>query len=446
MLTERMLSTLIHDITATHLRLQPVHEDHIPHAKSSKPTLLYAHVPFCERLCPYCSFNRYPFREEVARPYFASMRKEMKMLKDLGYDFNSLYIGGGTPTIMLDELCETIDYARDLFSITDVGTETNPNHIVQPWLDKLHGRVQRLSVGVQSFNNDLLKQMDRYDKYGDGETIFENIGIASEYFDSLNVDMIFNFPSQTEEILIDDLEKIATCGCRQTTFSPLYVSNATMRKMRETLGPMDWNREYRFYQLIDGVLAGGKDPMFRRTTLWTFTRNGVDTAANEGEIDEFQVSSESYPAVGSGSISCLDGMMYVNTFSIDEYNQAIAEGRQPLMGKTRMSDRDLMRYRFLLQLYQQRFDKKQFERDFGCSVEVGLPAEMAFMRMNKAFATDDANELTLTPMGRYLTVVMYRQFLSGMNNLRDQARAALTGPEHELLFGDGTPEHWREEQ
>jgi coproporphyrinogen III oxidase-like Fe-S oxidoreductase len=139
-------------------------------------------------------------------------------------------------------------------------------------------------------------------------------------------------------------------------------------------------------------------------------------------------------------------MMYVNTFSIDEYNQAIAEGRQPLMGKTRMSDRDLMRYRFLLQLYQQRFDKKQFERDFGCSVEVGLPAEMAFMRMNKAFATDDANELTLTPMGRYLTVVMYRQFLSGMNNLRDQARAALTGPEHELLFGDGTPEHWREEQ
>jgi coproporphyrinogen III oxidase-like Fe-S oxidoreductase len=169
---------------------------------------------------------------------------------------------------MLDELCETIDYARDLFSITDVGTETNPNHIVQPWLDKLHGRVQRLSVGVQSFNNDLLKQMDRYDKYGDGETIFENIGIASEYFDSLNVDMIFNFPSQTEEILIDDLEKIATCGCRQTTFSPLYVSNATMRKMRETLGPMDWNREYRFYQLIDGVLAGGKDPMFRRTTLW----------------------------------------------------------------------------------------------------------------------------------------------------------------------------------
>lgn len=111
-----------------------------------------------------------------------------------------------------------------------------------------------------------------------------------------------------------------------------------------------------------------------------------------------------------------------------------------IMGKTKLGKHDLMRYRFLLQLYDLRLDKKQFERDFGCTVERGLPAEMSYMRLNKAFATDDENELTLTPKGRYLTLVMYRQFLSGMNNLRDQARAALTGPERELLFGDGTPE------
>ena len=77
--------------------------------------------------------------------------------------------------------------------------------------------------------------------------------------------------------------------------------------------------------------------------------------------------------------------------------------------------------------------------EFGVSVDAGLPYEMAFMRLNGAFATDNAEELTLTEKGRYLTLVMYRQFLSGMNNLRDQARAQLTGLEHELLFGDGTP-------
>lgn len=76
--------------------------------------------------------------------------------------------------------------------------ETNPNHLAEPWLSEMKGRVQRLSVGVQSFNNDLLKQMDRYKKYGSGEEIFERIGQAAPYFDSVNVDMIFNFPSQTE--------------------------------------------------------------------------------------------------------------------------------------------------------------------------------------------------------------------------------------------------------
>ncbi|MDZ4063123.1 MAG: coproporphyrinogen dehydrogenase, partial [Coriobacteriia bacterium] len=76
---------------------------------------------------------------------------------------------------------------------------------------------------------------------------------------------------------------------------------------------------------------------------------------------------------------------------------------------------------------------------FGYGIEAGLPIEMAFMRANKAFETDNSEELTLTPFGRYLILVMYRQFLSGLNNLRDQARAALPGAERELLFGEGSP-------
>ncbi len=353
--------------------------------------------------------------------------------------------------------------AREHFSIKEVASETNPNHLTQPWLDKLHGRVQRLSVGVQSFDNDLLKQMDRYEKYGSGEEILERIAEAAPYFDSLNVDMIFNFPSQSEEVLLSDLEKIALCGCRQTTFSPLYVSAATTKKMVSVLGAMDYEREYRYYQIIDGVLAGGSEPMFKRSTLWTFTRNepagtherpasvcgcmaeiqdaghGASTRGENGQIEEYQVNYNEYPAIGSGSITHLNGNLYVNNFSIKDYNAAIEAGHMSIMGKTKMSKRDLMRYRFLLDLYKLRLDKRAFKRDFGCSVELGLPAEMAFMRLNGAFETDNRDELTLTPRGRYLTVVMYRQFLSGMNNLRDQARAALTGVERELLFGDGSP-------
>ncbi len=440
MFSERVLTGIIKRMAKDQLVINPTEETQMPAPIPGKKYMLYMHVPFCERLCPYCSFNRYPFHPEIASPYFDSMRKEMMMLKDLGYDFESIYVGGGTPTIMIDELCKTIDLARENFSIKEVASETNPNHLVQPYLNKLKGRVQRLSVGVQSFDDTLLKQMDRFEKYGSGDEILERIAGALPYFDSLNVDMIFNFPSQTEDMLFADLEKVAQSGCRQVTFSPLYTSSATTKKMSSTLGKLDYNREQRFYGIIGGVLADGDDALFRRETLWTFNRKEDAKRGNDPlMVEEYAVSYEEYPAIGSGSITHLDGSLYVNNFSIREYNEAIAKGHMPIMGKTVLSRPDLMRYRFLLQLYGLRLDKRQFERDFGCSVEKGLTMEMAFMRANRAFATDDENELTLTPMGRYLTAVMYRQFLSGINNLRDEARNALSGPEHELLFGEGVP-------
>ena len=154
-----MLSKVVEACTANYLQLKPCDEAFMPSPNPGQPYMLYMHVPFCERLCPYCSFNRFPFREDRAKPYFQNMRREMRMLKDLGYDFDSVYIGGGTPTIMIDELCETIDMARDLFSVKEVSSETNPNHLTHEYLEKLKGRVQRLSVGVQSFDDDLLREV-----------------------------------------------------------------------------------------------------------------------------------------------------------------------------------------------------------------------------------------------------------------------------------------------
>ena len=152
-------------------------------------------------------------------------------------------------------------------------------------------------------------------------------------------------------------------------------------------------------------------------------------------IDEYVVDYEEYPAIGSGGITYLGDNLFVNTFSVNDYNAAIAAGRMSLMGKTTFSLRDRMRYRFMMQLFGLRLDKRQFERDFGCTVEAGLPVEMAFMKASGAFDRDTRDELTLTPKGRYLMVVMMRQFFIGVNNLRDQARAALVGEERELIFG-----------
>ena len=435
MLSERMLTAVVRQCTKSYLKLRPTDDVRVPAPKPGQKYMLYMHVPFCERLCPYCSFNRFPFAEDRARPYFASMRKEMMMLKELGYDFESLYVGGGTPTIMIDELCDTIDLAKETFSIKEVSSETNPNHLIPAYLDKLQGRVQRLSVGVQSFDDGLLKQMDRYDKYGSGAEILARIGEASPYFTSLNVDMIFNFPAQTEDILINDIERVVESGTSQTTFYPLMASPSVARQLARTVGRVDYARERTYYEIVSELLAGGSDPLFEHGSAWTFNKRGTGAAGEDAMIDEYVVDYEEYPAIGSGGITYLGDNLFVNTFSVNDYNAAIAQGRMSLMGKTTFSKHDRMRYRFMMQLFGLRLDKRQFRKDFGCTVEAGLPVEMAFMKASGAFDRDTSDELTLTPKGRYLMVVMMRQFFIGVNNLRDQARAALVGEERELIFG-----------
>ena len=317
--------------------------------------------------------------------------------------------------------------------------------------------------------------MDRYDKYGSGVEIVERIKYATPYFTSLNADMIFNFPAQTEDILISDIERVIESGASQTTFYPLMASPSVERSLAATVGKVDYNRERRFYEIICELLTGElpdlsagafteplvdvgagnavhisetvrvappmRPGLFEFGSAWTFNRRGANVGGSVSEpfddamIDEYVVNYEEYPAIGSGGITYLGSNLYVNTFSVVDYNAAIEAGRMSMMGKTAFNKRDRMRYRFMMQLFGLRLDKRAFERDFGCTVEAGLPVEMAFMTAAGAFATNNADELTLTPKGRYLTVVMMRQFFIGVNNLRDQARAALTGEERELIFG-----------
>lgn len=427
MISERIISKVMVRENDRLLTLEPANLVRHPEPNPNKTYMLYAHVPFCERLCPYCSFNRFPFNEERAKRYFKQLRTEMKIVSERGYDFESLYIGGGTPTIDIDELVTTIDMAKDLFSIKEVSCETNPNHLYPQWIEPLQGKVDRFSVGVQSFNDGLLKQMDRYDKYGSSEMIMERLIATRGAFPSMNIDMIFNFPTQTEEMVKADIQAVKEAGYNQTTFYPLMASPAVEASLKRTVGKVDYAREAAFYKMI----VDGLSDTFSPASAWTFSHNAG------GMIDEYIVDYEEYVGIGSGAMGFLDGKLYVNSFSLQMYGERIEEGLPGAMQKRIFSKHDLMRYRFLMQLFGLRLDKQAFKRDFGVSIERGLPMEMAYMTAVGAFATNNKEEITLTPKGRYLLVAMMRQFFIGVNNVRDEARAAISGEERELLFGDG---------
>lgn len=430
MLSERLVSTALSVLNKGYLATKPCDLGSLPAPKPGHGYVLYAHVPFCERLCTYCSFNRFLYKEDRAREYFRNLRDEMRFVSDLGYDFASLYIGGGTPTILLDELAETIDLAKRLFpGIREVSAETSPNHLTDELVSVLDGRVQRLSCGVQSFDDRLLRQMDRYGKYGTGEEVFERLASVADKFPSFNVDMIFNFPSQTEEILLRDVEMVKRTGANQTTFYPLMASPLRRRELAQTVGEIDFDREARYYRLVAEALA----PEFEAASAWTFSRD------KNAMIDEYIVDFPEYVGIGSGALSFLDGTIYGNTFSLGEYSERIERGKMAVVKRgKRYGFWGRMRYRFVTDLFGLRLDKKRFRRDFGVPVELGLLGEIAFLTMVGGIATNTAEEITLTPKGRYLLLVMMRETLASSNDARDKARSELPLEERVLLLEGDT--------
>jgi coproporphyrinogen III oxidase-like Fe-S oxidoreductase len=408
-LSERLLTGFLRAATRQYLTLRPGQAQNLPSPQPGHEYTLYTHVPFCESLCPYCSFNRFIYQPKKATEYFKALRAEMRRTAELGYRFTSMYIGGGTPTIQLDELVETIDLARSLFPLREVSCETNPNHLTRPYIDKLKDRVQRLSVGVQSFDDGLLRQMNRFEKFGSGSEILERIRASAPHFLSLNVDMIFNFPSQTPAILREDLREIIESGAQQTTFYPLMSAPSVKTSLANSVGRVDPRREWNLYNIICDELGGE----FQALSSWTFVRGSA------GMIDEYIATSPEYVGIGSGAFSYLDGTLYVNTFSLAEYAKEINARGSAVTASQKYAALARKRYDLMMVLFGRGGGAREYLRK-----TPALWLEHLFLTLAGAFKGSE-----LTRFGRYLSVVMMREFFAGVNRVRDSARRSLSAEE-----------------
>jgi coproporphyrinogen III oxidase-like Fe-S oxidoreductase len=413
-LAERTLTQVLRMQTRRFLNIQPSTVAKLPGPVEGHRYVLYLHIPFCETLCPYCSFNRFVFDKDRALAYFESLRSEMRMAAELGYRFETMYIGGGTPTILPDELARTIDEAVELFPIREVSCETNPDHLNEPVMELLKHRVQRLSVGVQSFNEDLLTRMDRCGKFGTPAQIQERIRRYAPYFTCLNVDMIFNFPTQTEEMLREDIRMVIASGAQQVTYYPLMTSPSVARSMAASVGKVDNRRERRFFEIINEEMADAFTP----SAAWTFQREG------SGLIDEYIMDTREYVGLGAGAFSYLDGTLFVNTFSLSEYADRINAGKMSVSGEQMYENYARMRYDLMMDLFGLDLGKDDFPIQYGITRKRGLWLELFFLNMVGAFSKDSSSRLT--PFGQYLAVVIMREFFSGVNHLRDQARQSIS--------------------
>ncbi len=376
-----------------------------------RPCQLYVHVPFCEVLCPFCPFHRVRYREGRAARYFEALRGEIRLYHEAGYRFGDVYVGGGTPTVDPGELLETLELVRSLSPVQAISVETNPNHLQPAVLQQFRAAgVTRLSVGVQSFDDGLLRGMERLEKYGSGDQIRARLTAARGIFPTLNVDMMFNLPGQTLPMLERDLDLLLGLDVDQVSFYPLMTAPATRRRMATMGGREDPRLVHPMYQrILDRLL-----PPYRASSAWCFSRG-------EGMVDEYIIDQDDYVGVGSGAFSYVGGAMYSTTFSIDEYCRRVEGGRTGVINRRVLGARERMRYDFLVRLFSGELRYDFIAGRYGHAFWLKLAPELAAMRMSGAIRRD-ADAIRLTRRGLYLWVLMMAEFFNSVNAVREELR------------------------
>jgi menaquinone C8-methyltransferase len=386
--------------------LNPVTDYSFVSEKPDNAVALYVHIPFCRALCPFCCFNRYLFKEDLARRYFADLKRELDAYLERGFNFSTVYFGGGTPTVLMDELGVFVCYLKTRCKLRQISLETTPAELTVSniFLLKQMG-VDRLSAGVQSFDEAVLKTMGRNN--GPAEEVKKRLMAAQGQFGTLNVDFVFNFPGQSVAQFAADVAAFKELGIDQATFYPLMASPHKKDALERRFNRVDNSREKQFYDVVLRELYHGG---YTASTAWCFSRG-------ERMIDEYIIEDDDYIGIGAGSVSILKGNFFVNTFSLDRYHEFNARGQLPIVGRRRLTAKENQRYYLLTKLFGLKLDPEAFRRRFGKTLSGTLWAEMGFLKTFGIVSGDGT--LRVSERGMFPVSVMMREFFAALNTLRE---------------------------
>ena len=279
---------------------------------------IYVHIPFCKQKCKYCDFISFQCMEDKFEDYFKYLIKEIENKSEEVMDeIDTIYIGGGTPSIVPAEYIEQV--LKEIFGKykvsknAEITIEVNPGTVDEEKLKKyLSIGINRLSIGLQSTNDKLLKMLGRVHTYKEFEDVFEkarNVG-----FKNINVDLMIGLPNQTTEDVDESLEKIIDKNPEHISVYSLIIEENT-----------------NMFDLInEGILELPSEDLERKM-YWRVKETLELNGYNHYEISNFsKVGFESkhnmncwnqheYLGFGVAAHSYFDGMRYSNINDLKQY-------------------------------------------------------------------------------------------------------------------------------
>ena len=295
---------------------------------------VYIHIPFCSSICSYCDFCKQLYNETFVKKYLMALKEE---IKDRYNDevLNTLYIGGGTPSALkmneLEELFEIIKLL-DLSNIKEFTFECNVNDITEELISFLYkNKVNRLSIGIESFNQNKLKFMERNSDFNDIKQKIEmirNIGI-----NNINLDLMYAIPGETLKDLKQDLNLILKLKPDHISTYSLILEEYTKLKTLNTQ-PIDEELELELYNYIRKKLKSKK---YIHYEISNFSLTGKESIHN---INYW--NNEEYYGFGLGAHGYIDGIRYENTRNFNKYTELNFVAKQEIVGIKEKQDNELM--------------------------------------------------------------------------------------------------------
>ena len=276
--------------------------------------MIYVHIPFCARKCNYCAFNSKVATAEEISAYVDALITEIKIRG--GKNFSTIYFGGGTPSILKISQLEKILGALDISNASEITIEANPGTVDANYLKNLRDiGFNRLSLGVQSFNNDLLKILGRIH---DKDAAIDTISAAKKFFDNVSLDLMYGLPNQNFIDVENDLEFAVAQDVQHISIYGLEIEAGTKFGELYAAGELNLPDGADMYDLITETL-----PRFgyRRYEISNFCRAGFESRHNLGYW-----TGKKYLGVGAGAHSYDGKIRTSNLRDVDAYIKKIRAG------------------------------------------------------------------------------------------------------------------------
>lgn len=371
--------------------------------ETEKPISAYVHIPFCSHICYYCDFAKVMLEGQPVDDYIDELIKEFRSYKI--EKLRTLYIGGGTPTVLtakqMKKLLLSLTENLDLSFLEEFTVEANPGDLSNEMVAVLiNSPVNRVSLGVQTFDNKLLKKIGRIHNEADVYESIEKLRKAG--FENISIDLIYALPSQTMEMVQTDLDKLLALNLPHVALYSLILEDHTIFMNRQRRGILRLPSEDKNADMYEYIMDRLAQNGYEHYEVSNFGKSGFESKHNLTYWDNAE-----YYGIGAGASGYIDGIRYKNHGPVHHYlqNENKRVHEEILTKKEKIEEEMFLGLRKKSGVSVERFEKK-FDINF-----FNLYGKQVEMLTEQGLLYDDSKVIRMTDKGFELGNNVFEEFL-----------------------------------